>query len=434
LDFSALVGIISFLALMILTMLGVPVFVAMGVCTAAGFWVIGGQQFMFTKLTNGFFSLSEDYMFAVIPLFVVMGQLASDTGLANSCFDACLKWIGKIRGGLLMATIGANAIFGAVSAVPMAATMLSVKVALPELIKHKYDKPFSLAAIASASVLSSLIPPSTGTLIYCLITGVSVGRALVAGIIPGIVLTILFMITVWIYGKFYPVKIPEYRIESTWKERWISLGTLWPVVMLFGLIIGGVYLGIFTPTVGGAIGAMAALLYALAKRVKNKVIINSFWDMVIINCQMFPMLITGMLFGRMAALTNLTDYLVAVVTGLHMPAFVVMAVFILLMLLISFPLDLGPVMVITLPIFFPLLTGIGISPYVLNVVWLLLGVLGALTPPIGMQVYMVATLAKVNVMEVFKGVVPWFIIIFVFLWIVILWQPMTDFLPNLLYD
>jgi tripartite ATP-independent transporter DctM subunit len=304
---------------------------------------------------------------------------------------------------------------------------------LSELIQQKYDTRFSLAAIITAGTLVALIPPSTPVLIFCLLTGVSVGRALVAGIIPGIALTLVLVLVILVEGKIHPHKIPVADVEITWRQRFSSLTTLWPILVLFLVIIGGIYAGVFPPTVGGAVGASAALIYALLRRVDRRKITDAFKETVAINCQVFPIIISGFMFARLTALSGLADYLTQLVVGLQVPPLVVMAVVVVFYIIISFPLDLTPAMVITLPIFFPLLTALGFSPWVLCVVLTLMATLAAFTPPTGVTVYVAASIAKENVWGIWRAIIPWFIIMFAFLWLIILVPQLSTWLPNLMY-
>ena len=434
-DFGLAVGIGSFAVLLSLIVLGVPIFVSMLLVSAIGFWVLGGFDHMLSQFTWGVHAIAENYMFAVLPLFMLMGEIATETGLAEKSFAILNKWVGKIRGGLLMATIGANGLLGAISATPMAGHILSVRVAMPQLEKLKYDKPFCLAAIIAAGTLATLIPPSAPVITFCIITNASVGRSLVAGIIPGILLTLVFCVSIWIYGKISPQKVPATGgIQVSWREKFSSLTALWPILALFLLIIGGIYFGVFPPTVGGAIGAVGTLIYALVVRTDKRKIGRSFQNTVIMNSGIFPMLIAGFMFSRLTALTHIADYLTDFVVGLQVPPLLVMAIVVILYIIISFPMDLLPAMIITLPVFYPLLTNIGFSPYLLVVVCTLLMTLSVFTPPTGTAVYVVASMARVNPWDIWRGVIPWFITIFIFVWVIILIPPIATWLPNLFYD
>jgi C4-dicarboxylate transporter, DctM subunit len=434
-EFNTIVGIGALVVMITLILFGVQIYVSFLITAIIGFMLIGGPVFTLNQLTTAPFNITENYMFAVIPLFIIMGELASQAGIAEASYRALVKWVGKLRGGLLMATVGASAVFGAVSSSSIAVLALNVKVALPELLKYKYDKQFSLAAIATSGILDTLIPPSTGVLIFCLLTNLSIGRALVAGIVPGIVLTLIFFITIWVYAKIYPDRLPpaDPNIKVTWKEKFSALGSIWPILFLFLVIIGGIYLGIFPPTVGGAVGCVVCIIYAITHRVSWKKIFNSFWDMVLINGQIFVLVISGFIFSRLISISGLTDVLISFVENINAPPLLVMLIVMILFILISFPLDLMPLLIITLPIFFPLLTGIGFNPFVICVAFLLLGTLGELTPPIGMSVFVTASLAKVSPAYIYKSVTLWFVITFIFMWIVILFPPLTTWLPDLMY-
>jgi len=431
---SAIIGLLGFIGMFIMVMLGIPIIVAMLISALAGFCLISGMDFALMQFTSAPYNVTASYGFAVVPMFILMGVLAGETGIAESAYNSVSKWLAGIRGGVLMATIGANALFGACCGINLASSVIFAKIALPELEKYGYDKRISMACIATAGILATLIPPSIPILICCILVNISIGRALIGGIIPGILMTVVLALTVWILSIINPKSIPVSNVKIPFKEKASSLKLIWPIVFLFILIIGGMYLGIFPPTVGGAIGSGGIILYALALRIKKGKIPRAFWESVIVNAQIFPLVLSGFIFSRFIALSRLPNVITDYIVGMQMPALGVMAVIIIFYLFMGCVMDLMPILIITLPVVFPLLTGLGFDPYALVIILVFMIATGGITPPFGLSCFVVASAAKVDPMEVFHGVIPFFIASIVMLIILILFPDIVTWLPNLFYS
>lgn len=433
-DPDALVGLYCFIGMLALILLGVPIYLPMLVVAVVGFWIIGGPAFAMAQATTAVYNITSDYAFAVLPMFVLMGTIAGECGIAEDAYNAVAKWVMKIRGGLLMATIGGNALFGACSGAPTGSTLVFTKIALPQLNKYGYDKRLSMACIASGAVLVTLIPPSIPIIMTCILVDLSVGKALMAGVIPGILTGVALALTVWLTGIINPKQVPVATdIRITWRERFASLKLLWPIVFLFILVMGGLYAGVFPPTIGGAIGAAGTIVYAFAMRRMNfRKLYQAFWDAVVINAQIFPMIIGGMIFSRLIALSGLAqgfnDFLVSV----QLPPLAVFAVVILFYILMGCVMDLIAIIIITLPIVFPILTGLGFDPYAVVIILLFMGAIGSITPPVGMSCFIVAIAADEDAMEVYKGILPFFIVQLALVVLIIFVPSIASWLPSLI--
>jgi len=431
---EALIGIYCFIGMLFIVLAGFPIFISLILPAVIGLWIIGGPTFVLEQTTTATYNISSSYTFAVVPMFVLMGIFAGESGIAEDAYNAASKWVMKLRGGLLMATIAANAIFGACSGIPTGGTVVFTKIAMPQLIKQGYDKSLSLACIASAAVLVTLIPPSMPIIITCILVDLSIGRALIAGIIPGILLVVLMSLTVWIAGHLKPELMPaSANTNVTWKERVFSLKLLWPIILIFLIMMGGMYLGIFPPTVGGAIGAFSTLVYALAlRRMNTKSILHAFWESVIINAQLFIIIIGGMLFARLIALSGLAQGFNDFLLSSQFPPLGIMAIIIVFYLLLGCVMDLTPIVIITLPIVFPILTGhLGFDPYATVIILLFLGALGSITPPIGMSCFVVASAANTNPVDVYRGIVPFFLVQLAMVILLIFVPGIASWLPHL---
>jgi tripartite ATP-independent transporter DctM subunit len=414
---------------------GIPIFAATLLGAFIGFWLLGGPSFTLVQFTNAPYNIMADYGFAVVPFFVLMGEFAGASGIAEGAYDAFIKWFTKLRGGILMATVAGNAVFGATSGVPLAGTVVFLKLAMPQLEKYHFDKPLSLACIATAGILATLIPPSVPIVILCILVNISIGKALVAGIIPGILCALVLVITIWIVGILNPQKMPAITdVKATWRERFSSLTLLWPMLALFLLIIGGMYAGVFPPTVAGAIGAFGTMLYALARRTDKKKLGRCFWDMVLVNAQIFPLIVAGFLFGRFIALSGLAATFNDLIISVQVPPLAVMAIVLVFYIIVGCIADIMAVLIITLPIVFPLLTTLGFDPYAFLIILILMQGIAFITPPIGMQCFIVASLAKVDAMDVFRGVMPFFWAQLALVWLIIFFPGIVTWLPNLFYQ
>ena len=240
------IGLIVIVIMVVMLFLGLPLGVTFFFTSAVGFLWVGGMPTLMNQFSGGIFSLSASYSFAVIPLFLVVGILAGDTGIAAGAYTSARTWLGKVRGGLLYTTVVANTLFGAVSGIPAAGNVVFSKIAYPELKKNGYDSGLSLACICSAGALSALIPPSMSILMFCILAEISIGDALMAGTAGGILLTVVLCLTIWIVGKAAPKLIPNVRPEDanyTILDKLKSFKLLLPLLVVFAFIIGGSFAG-----------------------------------------------------------------------------------------------------------------------------------------------------------------------------------------------
>jgi len=432
-DYGAWVGLFTFIGMFVFLLLGVPIFICLLAASFVGSWLIAGATYTLHQFASAPYHITSTYTFAVVPLFILMSVLAADCGIARNAYDAATKWLGRLRGGLLMATVGSAAIFGAACGASIASAAVFSKTALPELDKCKYDKSLSTGCIAVAGNLASLIPPSVGIIIICLLVDASIGRALVAGVIPGITLTILLMLMIQALGFFKPSAMPKQETGFTWKQRFASLWQITPVIFIVLLVIGGMYLGWFAPTVGGAIGSVGVLIVAALKRVKFKVVAHGFYETVLINAQLFPLIIAGFLFSRFIALSGLSDSLLGLITKANFHPMALMLVIIIFYLFIGCVLEFMSMAIITLPIVYPLLTGVGFDPTATIIILVLLSEIALITPPIGLSAFLIAGVAKVPPELVFRGVLPFFATSVVLLWLLVIFPGIATWLPNLFY-
>lgn len=440
------IGLLVFLLMMVIVFVGVPVFVAMLVSAFVGFVALNGGDLTLaiTQFTNAPFNLGANYNYAVLPMFMLLSALADETGIAKGAFASIKMFLGRIRGGLLYTVIGANAVFGACSGSSVAGNIVFGRLAMPQLEAEGYSKKYSLGCITASGALSTLIPPSMGIIMFCLIApspilyegqqlNLSVGTALLGGIGPGLLTTLALGFTVYLLSIFKKDAIPPATDEKvTLKDKMVSLKLLIPIFCLFALIIGGTFMGWFTATVAGAIGAMTVTIYALVKRVPLKRIGWCVWNSAVMEAGIFPIIIGGQLFGRFIAATKLADYLTHVITSLDAPPFVVFMLVMLLYVFCGCVMDIISVIIITVPIVFPVLAGLGYSPYVLIIALCLMTEIAGLTPPVGMNVFATSNALRVNPSEVFKGIIPFFCAEVLVVILIGLFPVIVSFIPSLM--
>ena len=432
-----LIGLIVFGIMMVMVFAGIPIFVSMLTCAFFGFVALyGGDKKMALNIFTTYpFDLGANYNYAVLPMFMLVGALAGETGIAEGAFKSVHAFLGRVKGGLLFTVVGANALFGACSGSSVAGNIVFGRLAMPELEKAGYSRKYSLGCVAASGALSTLIPPSMGIIMFCLVAPVtmSVGTALMGGIIPGIITAVALCVTVRIIGLVKPGSIPPGggpKIPVS--EKMKSLRLLIPILCLFGLIIGGTFAGWFTATVGGAVGAVAVCIYALCKKMPLKQLGACMVDAAVMEAGIFPIIVGGQIFSKFISDTGLADYLSAAIASVHAPRFIIFLLVILLYVFCGCVMDIMSIIIITVPVVFPILTGMGYSPYALVIALCFVAEIAGLTPPIGMNVFATANALRINPSDIFKGVVPYFICEIGLVLLIGLFPQIVTFLPTLM--
>lgn len=428
------IGLLVFAAMIAMVLLGVPIFVSMLASSLVGFIAIGGVKMMIVQFTTAPFSLGANYTYAVLPLFMLVGSLASVTGIAQGAFDAMHKWLGRVRGGLLYTVVCANALFGACSGISVAGNVVFGRLAVPELERQGYDRSLSYGTVTGAGVLSSLIPPSIPIIMWCLITNMSIGNTLMYGLSAGIIMVVILCLFIFIYSLVRPDKVPSTKDlpKVSLLEKVKSLRYVIPILLVFALIIGGAVRGWFPATVGGAVAVFALIIYAFAKKVPAREIWHCIWDAAVMNAGMFPIIMAGTIFSRFISLTGLADSMAKLIAGANMPRILVFTMVIVFYMICGCVMDIPSIIIITVPVIFPLLTGLGYNEYVLCVMLVFMCDVAGMTPPIGMNVFAVSNALKVRPMTIFKGCIPFFILDVVCVYIMAVFPQVVEFLPKLM--
>jgi tripartite ATP-independent transporter DctM subunit len=415
----ALLGILALLVLMLARM---PVSFAMLVVGFVGAVQMLGTPAALQLLVNDVWGQFSSFGLSVIPMFILMGQLAFQSGMTERLYETAYKWVGSFRGGVAATTILASMGFSMVSGSNSATTATMGTVALPEMRKYRYAPTLSSGSVAIGGTLGVVIPPSIVLIVIAIQTEQSIGRLFVAAIVPGLLLTLLLLATVFVICRRRPELGPAGPAVA-WRERLRSLAGVLETVVLFALVIGGLSRGWFTPSEAGAVGAFGALLIALARRRLSLAKLKTAALETVRISAMVVLLITGaVVFGRFLAVTRLPFDLAAWASDLPVGPFAVLAVVLLIYLAGGAMMDALGFLVATIPIFFPLALTLGFDPIWFTVVITLVTTMGAVTPPVGVNVYIVSALdPALSVAAIFRGVavflIPYvFVIGLLFVW------------------
>lgn len=425
------VSALGFAALLGLILVRVPIAVAMAVVGVVGTASLAGWPAALATLRQGPFERASSYTLTVIPLFVLMGYVASKAGLSQSLFRAANVWLGHWRGGLAMATVGACAGFGAVcgSSVATGATMCSV--ALPEMRRYRYADSLSTGSIAAGGTLGIMIPPSIIFVIYGIMTEQSIGKLLLSGVIPGLVETALFIIAIALVTAWKPA-LGAPGPKATIRERLLAVRNVWEVVVLFLIVIGGIYAGLATPAESAAFGAVGAFLFGLLKRTLGwRRLLDALDQTVRTTAMVFFIIIGADLFGYFMALSQMPMALAAWLSGLQVAPVVVLWAIIVTYVLLGALMDELAMILLTVPIFFPVVTALGYDPIWFGVIIVVVVQIGLIAPPVGLNVFVISGMARdVPMATIYRGIMPFLLAQIVLLILLTLWPALALMLPS----
>ena len=426
------VGIIGLIALVVLLLGRMWVGFAMAFVGFLGFAYLSGVQGALAVLGTVPYSSIGDYIISVVPLFIFMGLIASHSGISADLYRSAYKWFGHFPGGLAIATVPACAGFAAICGESMAQAATIGNVAVPEMRKYKYNEALATGVVAAGGTLGILIPPSLGFIFYAILTEQSVGMLFMAGILPGILLSALFMIVIVLMClKNKELGPPGPR--TTFKEKILSLKDTWAMLTLFAVVMVGIYTGIFTPTEAGAAGAFGAIVIsALGRKLTKDNFIAALKNTGEITAMIMALIIGAFVFMRFLAISKLPFALAELVKILPLPTYVVFALIILVYLLMGMFLDIQAAEILTVPIIFPTIQALGFDPIWFGVVMVLVLELGLITPPVGMNVFVLSGVTGTPLGTIFRGVVPFVISIIVCIVIITIFPDIALFIPNLM--
>lgn len=426
-----LTGILGLIVLFLLIFMRVPIGFAMAVIGFIGFGIIAGFGPSLSHLGNVSFMSVASFTLSVIPLFVLMGYFASNAGIIGDAFKATHDLLGQLPGGLAIATIGACAGFAACTGSSIAAAATMTQVALPEMKRHSYDNGLATGTIAAGGTLGILIPPSVPFCVYGIITEQSIGQLFMAGIIPGIMMTFLFVFTISTLVGINPKLGPRGPRTST-REKLMALPKFWSPFILIAVVLGGIWGGIFTPSEAGALGAFAAMLIALIRRrLTLKSLVDNLSQTATSTAMIFAIVIGAMIFGYFLTLSGVPKALADFVHSMMVPPLVTMVVIIVMYIILGCIMDTLAMTLITIPIIFPLVIGAGYDPILFGVIFVITGEMALITPPIGMNVFVISGMAQdIPMYSIFKGVFPFLIPMLLSIILILIFPQIALFLPQ----
>jgi tripartite ATP-independent transporter DctM subunit len=426
-----LIAALGFAVLLLLILVRVPIAAAMALVGVGGTAWIAGWPVALATLRQSPFERASSYTLVVVPLFMLMGYLAARSGLSQNLFRAANVWLGHWRGGLAMATVGACAGFAAIcgSSVATGATMCSV--ALPEMRRYRYADSLSTGSIAAGGTLGILIPPSIIFVLYGIMTEQSIGKLLLAGILPGLVLAVLFMLAIGLVTAVNP-GLGAAGPCTTWRERLLAMRDVWEVLVLFVLVIGGLYLGLATPVESAAFGAVGALLFGVGKRTLTwQGLLAALDETVRTTAMVFFIVIGADLFGYFMALSQMPMQLAAWLGRLQAAPVVVLWAIIVTYIILGALMDELAMILLTVPIFFPVIMAVGYDPIWFGVIIVVVVQIGLIAPPVGLNVFVIGGMARdVPLATIYRGILPFLVAQIVLLILLTLWPGMALLLPG----
>ena len=423
------IGLISIGAILLLIYLGMHVAVTLCVVSLIGVWAVKGNVTLATKLLAiAAYDTVAGYVFGVVPLFVLMGLLVSVSDLGKDAYVVANILMRRIRGGLGIATVAANAVFAAVTGISVASAAVFTKLAVPEMISLGYRPRFAVGVVAGSSVLGMLIPPSLLLIVYALLAEQSIGDLFIAGIVPGILLSFAFAIAILGMATFLPRTVMrEEAGDAASGEPVESLAAavfrLWPLPVLVFAVIGGIYLGWFTPTESGAVGALGALALAFARR---KLTWANIWQVLVetghVTVSILMLIIAANIYTRLLALSGVPVFINDFVNGLELGFFTLLILYAVIIVIMGTILDGISIMLIMIPIFLPLLDGYSVDLVWFGIVTVIAVEIGLLTPPLGLSAYVIKSTLdtdEISLADIFIGAAPFAVVMFVVLLLII---------------
>ncbi len=427
----ATTGIVGIGVLLLLFLFRMPVAFAMAFVGLVGFTYLSGAEPALSILARDIFEQFTSYPLSVIPMFILMGSFAFAAGISRRLYDTAYTWVGQLRGGLTMATVLACAGFAAICGSSTATAATMGKIALPEMKRYNYDDTLATGTVAAAGTLGILIPPSTVLIVYGILTEESIGRLFVAGVLPGLLLSLFFVLTVAVICLRNPALGPP-GAPTSWRKKAGAVTGVVETIVLFLLAIGGLFLGWFSPTQAGAIGAAGALVIGLARRELSwQTFLEATKDGLRTSCMVIFIITGAVIFGHFMAVSRIPFMLADWVGGLPLPTMGIIGVIAFIFFIGGFFMDAMALIVLLIPIIFPLLVALGIDLIWFGVIVVLVGEMGVITPPVGVNVFVIKGIAPdIPVETIFKGIFPFLGALIVCTIILIAFPQIATFLPS----
>ena len=427
-------GVIGTVLVFILLFLGMPIAFALMLVGFAGISYLASIEAALPIAARTVYEVSAYYPYTVIPLFIVMGGFAGSSGMTKDLYSTFDKWFRKLPGGLGIATIGACAGFAAVSGSSVATAATMGTVALPEMKRFNYHPRLATGTVAAGGTLGFLIPPSIGFIVYGMLTEQSIGKLLVAGMIPGLILAVAYMAIVVVWVKLNPSVAPVSPEAVSWREKFSALLGVWEPLAIFLLVMGGIYGGLFTPTEAGAMGATVLFLVAIIKRKLNRQnLVGALLEAVRISVMVLFLVAGANVFSYFLALSTIPMKVAGWAAALEVSPYLIHTIIVIIYLFLGCFLDAISMMVLTMPVIYPVILALGFNPIWFGVIAVLMMEAGLITPPMGLNIFTVAGVAKdVPIETIFRGVAPFLLSIFAIVILITIFPKLALFLPNMM--
>jgi C4-dicarboxylate transporter, DctM subunit len=428
---TEMIGVMGILALFVLLAFRMYIGLALALVGFVGVSFIVGLRAGLNLLGMVPWAEGTSYSMSVIPLFVLMGQFAFVSGISQDIYKAVHHWIGHFRGGLSMATIVACSGFAAICGSSLATGATMAKVAIPEMKKYGYDMSLAAGCVAAGGTLGILIPPSIGFIVYGILTEESIGKLFMAGLLPGILLSSLFLLAIAIQCRLRPQMGPEGK-PADWKTRFESMYRTWPMLLLFILVMGGIYFGFFTPTEAAGIGAFGSFLITLVKRkLSFKVFIESLLATGNLTAMIFLIIIGANIFSAFLAMTGIPFILAETIAALPLSRMIILMIILVVFILLGCVMDCFAIMILMVPILFPVIQAMEFNVIWFGVIMVIVLEIGLITPPVGLNVFVIKGAARdIPLTTIFKGVWPFLIAAVVCITLIIVFPQIALFLPS----
>ncbi len=425
------VGLLAFGGMMILIVMGVPIGFAMITTSVVGYMSIAPSNFAETQLSITFFDQGTSFVFVAVPLYFMMGQLVQRTNIAYDLYEAVYRWLGRLPGGLAISSVVACAGFGAVSGGSVTAVATMAPMCIPAMRRYNYDDALATGSISAAGTLGILIPPSIIMVGYGILTETSIGALFIAGIIPGILMTIGYSVTIAIRCMINP-ELGPLGEKYSMREKVASLTKVTPVFLTFLVVIGGIYLGIFTPTEAAGVGVLALLIISIVMRRLNwSNFKQSLLKSVHTSAMIFIIIIGGHMMGKFVVFTGLTEDVIGSFANADLSPLTVMLMISLLYIVLGMVLDVWGMLILTIPFTLPIIMDLGYDPVWYGVYAVIMSELALITPPVGINVYVMAKMAPdVPLTKIFSGVAPFFIFTLILVALITLFPDIAMWLPR----
>jgi C4-dicarboxylate transporter DctM subunit len=430
------VGITAFVVLFVLIFLKVPIAFSFALTGFVGLVYLIGFDPAMSVLSMSIWSQITSYTLMAVPLFILMGMFASLSGIGSELYDTASKWLGRLPGGLAIATTWGCAGFAACTGSSGAGMLVFGPISYEPMKEYGYSKPLALGTICCGATIGSMIPPSISFIVYGTITDESIGRLFMAGVFPGILEAVLYSVTIFILIYLGIWKGPR-GASSTWKEKFLSLKGVWGMLVLMGLVIGGIYRGIFSPTEASGIGAIGALIILLARKgFKWAPIRHSLVDCMRTTCMVFTIIIGAIVFARLMAFSGLNMWLLNLIAGWNAPPMAVVCITLLILFVLGFVMPVTSTIVLLVPFLYPIFTTVlGYSGIWFGVLVCVMAEIAVVTPPIGMNLFMMKGLfgKDATMGEIFKGVMPFVLADLVRVALLVAFPAISLWLPGLMH-